>query len=77
MLPFVVIFLLAGLGLVVVGRKVERQARLSASWPTVVGQLKRCEVVELPGTRIEDVGSWQLQLHYSYVVHGCPYHSTR
>lgn len=77
MLPFVVIFLLAGFALLFVGRKVEREAMRSASWPVAAGQLEHCEVVELPGIRAEDLGKWQLQLRYSYVVRGTTYHSTR
>ncbi|MEA3178703.1 MAG: hypothetical protein QOI59_2226 [Gammaproteobacteria bacterium] len=77
MLPFVVIFLLAGLGLLIVGRKAEREAKLAASWPVVAGTLEFCEVVELPRIQVEDVSSWQLQLRYSYVVRGATYHSTR
>jgi hypothetical protein len=76
-LPFFVLFLLAGLGLTIVGRKAEREAKRSASWPVVPGTLEFCEVVELPGIRVEDVSSWQLQLRYSYVVRGTTYHSTR
>jgi hypothetical protein len=76
-LPFVVIFLLSGVALLLVGHKVEREAKRSASWPVVAGQLERCEVVELPGIRPEDLSTWQLQLRYSYVVRGSTYHSTR
>jgi hypothetical protein len=76
-LPFVVIFLLASLALLIVGSKVEREAKRSAGWPVAAGTLEFCEVVELPGIRVEDVSSWQLQLRYSYVVRGTTYHSTR
>jgi Protein of unknown function (DUF3592) len=79
-LPFVIIFLVAGVGLVIAGRNLERQARLSASWPTVTGELESCEVVELRSTRPDDADdqdSWQLRLRYSYVVRGTTYHSTR
>ena len=77
MLPFVVIFLVAGFGLVMVGRNLELRARQSASWPTVAGVLEYCEVVEVPGIRIEDVSTWQLRIRYSYVVRGTTYHSTQ
>ncbi|WP_162932103.1 DUF3592 domain-containing protein [Solimonas sp. K1W22B-7] len=77
MLPFILIFLVAGLGLVFIGRKFERQARLAARWPTVAGQLEHCEVAELRSRRIEETSSWQLQIRYSYVVGGVTYRSTQ
>ncbi len=77
MLPFVLLFLLAGVALLIIGRNVEREAKRSARWPVVVGQLEHCEVVERPGTQFDEVSSWQLQLRYSYAVHGKTYHSTR
>jgi hypothetical protein len=77
MLLFVLIFLFAGLGLVLVGRNFEQKARRSASWPTASGHLERCEVVELPGSGTEDASSWQLQIRYSYAVRGRRYESTQ
>ena len=77
MLPFVVIFLLAGLFLVKAGRKLEGEARRSANWPSVPGQLEQCEVVELPGIQVDDTSTWQLRIRYSYEVRGRTYHSTR
>jgi hypothetical protein len=74
---FVVIFLLAGIALLLVGHKVEGEAKRSAGWPVVAGRLEYCEVVELPGIRPDNVSSWQLQLGYSYEVHGSTHHSTR
>jgi hypothetical protein len=77
MLPFIIIFLIAGFGLVMVGRNLELRARQSAGWPTVAGMLEYCEVVEVPGIQIEDVSTWQLRIRYSYVVRGTKYHSTQ
>ena len=77
MWPFVVIFLILGLGLISIGRKMEGDARRAASWPVTEGVLERCEVVERPGIEIEDPSSWQLQISYSYMVRGVTYRSTR
>lgn len=77
MLPFVLIFLVAGVGLVIVGRRLELRARQSAGWPTVSGVLEYCDVVEVPGIQVEDVSTWQLRIRYSYVVRGTTYHSTQ
>ncbi|MBL8510141.1 MAG: DUF3592 domain-containing protein [Betaproteobacteria bacterium] len=77
MFPFIVIFLLAGLGLVVAGRHLEQQARQASQWPRVVGTLEHCEVVEVPGMRAEEASSWRLQIRYAYVVKGKTYHATR
>jgi hypothetical protein len=77
MLLFVVIFLLAGTGLLAAGRKAERDAVRSTKWPVVIGRLDSCEVVEVPSTRIGDPNTWQLRLRYTYVVRGITYHSTR
>ena len=77
MIPFVVIFLFAGIGLLIVGHKFEREAKRSANWPVVAGRLEYCEVVELTGVRSDSESSWQLQLRYSYEVHGRTHHSTR
>lgn len=77
MISFIVIFLLAGVGLVAVGRKLERAANHAVNWPVTEGHLERCEVVEVPGIQVGDVSSWQLRLQYSYVVHSTTYHSTR
>jgi hypothetical protein len=72
-----VLFLLISAGLIVAGHKLERDAIRSAKWPVVIGQLEFCEVVDVPGFRIEDPGTWQLQVRYSYVVGGRTYHSTQ
>jgi hypothetical protein len=77
MLLFVVIFLLAGVGLLAAGRKAERDAIRSAKWPVVIGLLESCEVVELPSAQIGGSDTWQLQLRYSYEVRGITHHSTR
>lgn len=77
MLPFVVILLMLGLVLVFFGSKFERRAREAASWPVVVGQLERCEVVEVPGIGTDDFSTWQLQVSYSYIVNGKTHHSTQ
>ena len=77
MLPFVLILLVAGIGLVIAGRRLEQQARLSMTWPTVAGVLEQCEVVEVPGLCVEDLGSWQLRILYSYVVRGSTYRSNQ
>lgn len=77
MIPFAVIFLLAGLALYYVGRKMERDANRSAHWPVTTGHLERCEVVELPSTRQDGFSSWELQIEYSYVVRGVTHRSNR
>lgn len=77
MWPFVIIFLVLGVALAVYGQHLEDEARRSARWPVVPGQLEECEVVEQPGMRTEDMSTWRLQLRYSYVVRGVTYHSTR
>ena len=76
-LPFVVIFLLAGIALFIAGRKAESEAKRAAGWPVAVGQLESCEVVEVPRIGVDDFSTWRLQLRYSYVVRGSTYHSTR
>ncbi|MDB5799248.1 MAG: hypothetical protein JWL63_187 [Rhodocyclales bacterium] len=77
MIPFVVIFVLAGIGLVYAGRKMERDAIRAGSWPATDGHLERCEVVEVLGTQVDDTSSWQLKIEYSYVVRGVTYRSDR
>lgn len=77
MIPFVVIFLVVGVALVVIGYKMEDDAGRAAGWPVTEGKLERCEVVELPSVRRDEVSSWQLQLEYSYVVRGVTYRSDR
>lgn len=77
MLPFVVIFLIAGVGLTIVGRKLERDAIRSAKWPIAIGNLEFCEVVDVPAVQIDEPGTWQLQVRYSYVVGGRTYQSTQ
>jgi Protein of unknown function (DUF3592) len=77
MLPFIVIFFLAGITLVSFGHKAQREAKRSASWPVVNGELELCEVVKRPGIQVSDTSTWQLQIRYSYVVKGTTYHSTR
>lgn len=77
MIPFVVMFLLAGIGLTYVGRKMAQHSIRATRWPVTEGQLERCEVVEVPGIGVGDLSSWRLQLKYSYVVRGATYHSDR
>lgn len=77
MLPFFLIFLFLGLGMLHFGRKLEREARLASLWPVTTGQLEHCEVVQVPGIGIEDPSSWELRLRYAYAVNGRSYHSTR
>lgn len=77
MWPFVAIFFCLGVALLLIGRKLEGDAERAAKWPTVVGQLESCEVVNVPGIAIEDPSTWELRLRYSYAVHGKTYHSTR
>lgn len=74
---FVAIFFLAGVGLVSMGRKLERQARIAATWPVTTGKLERCEVIERPGIGAEDLSTWHLDLRYSYEVDGVRYESDR
>jgi hypothetical protein len=77
LLPFALFFLVAGIVLLVAGRKVERDATRAARWPTVTGTLVRCEVIEKPAIRSEDLSHWDLAVEYSYVVHGVTYRGTR
>jgi len=77
MMFFVVVFLVLGIVLLVAGRNLQAQAQRAARWPTVAGTLQRCEVVEQPSIRNESPSSWDLQVEYSYAVHGVTYRSTR
>jgi Protein of unknown function (DUF3592) len=77
MLPFVFIFFIAGIALVIGGRKLERRANEAAAWKVTDGQLLHCEVVDVPSTKIEDPSSSRLNVEYSYVVRGTTYRSTR
>jgi hypothetical protein len=77
MTPFVIVFLLAGIGLLIAGRKVQGDASRAVSWPTVPAELEQCEVAEVPGLEIKDVSNWRLRVRYSYVVEGKTYRSTR
>ena len=47
MLPFVLLFLIAGSLLLAVGLQAEGDARRASRWPVTDGQLDRREVVEL------------------------------
>ncbi len=77
MWPFFWIFLLAGVGLLIAGRKLGAAGRRAESWPTTTGKLESCEVVERRASAIEDPSSWELQVSYTYKVHGVAYRSTR
>ena len=77
MLPFVLLFLIAGSLLLAVGLQAEGDARRASRWPVTDGQLDRCEVVELRRSQVDDVSGWQLQVNYSYEVHGRRYQATR
>lgn len=77
LLPFVVIFLIAGIVMFIAGRKLEGEATRAARWPTVAGTLVRCEVVEKRSMRSDEPSSWDLAVEYSYVVRGVTYHGTR
>jgi hypothetical protein len=77
MLPFVVIFFLLGIALVIGGRKLEQRGNQAALWKVTDGQLLQREVVDVPSSRIEDPSMSRLKIEYSYVVRGIPYRSTR
>ena len=73
---FVVIFVLAGIGLLIAGHKMQLASRNAESWPTVPGHLERCGVIERPGTRPLNPSTWHLDLLYSYTVKGVAYKSS-
>lgn len=77
MIFFVILFLLAGIALVIGGRQQETEALRATKWPVTEGKLEQCEVVVSPGIGSDSYSSWRLQLRYSYVVRGVTYHSTR